>query len=183
MKIESQLRKRKKTYFNVRFGSSTVRLAYLYILFGSLQLIVILFAGLFLQNQATCKPQDSQHPDERSIEEELQPTQAGNETSGDGSRSQVEVNLRAICPRMYRSTSTPSNLCVRWWHYCPTYNLYEAECKRLSRKCLAAIPVYGIPKCSPIHVYKSVSNGVETKSVIITKNCECACCGYVNDIN
>lgn len=70
-----------------------------------------------------------QHPDEmlqRSIEEELQLSQAVNETSGNGSRSQVQVNLRAICPKLYRGTSPPSNPCVRGWYYCPTYNKYEA---------------------------------------------------------
>ena len=153
-----------------------------YLFFRSLQLLFVLFAGLFLQTKALAKlyqiqMQDSDEILQRLKEEKSEPGQAVDEISGARNKRQVPVSLRTVCPGMYQSTSStrPSKPCVKGWYYCPKYNVFEAVCKRVSVKCLSSISTHGIPKCSP--VYKTLTVDLRNggrKTLKITKTCRCA---------
>ena len=156
------------------------RLHYLFL--RSLQLLFVLYAGLFLQTRAMVKLyelqiQDSEEMLQRLKEEKSEPGQAVDEISGARNKRQVAVSLRAVCPGMHQSTSsTPSsNPCVKGWYYCPKYDVFEAVCKPVSMKCLSSISTHGIPKCSP--VYKTLTINLRNgrrKTLKIRKTCRCA---------
>ena len=154
-----------------------------YLFFRSLQLLFVLFAGLFLQTKALAKlfeiqMQGTDEILQRLKEEKSEPAgQAVDEISGARNKRQVPVSLRTVCPGTYQSTSStpPSNPCVKGWYYCPKYNVFEAVCKRVSFKCLSSISTHGIPKCSP--VYKTLTINLRNggrKTLKITKTCRCA---------
>ena len=148
------------------------------LLFYSLQSVLYLFAVLMiLQNQVMGKPFESQDPDEifqKYSVEEIEPSQAVNETLSARNKRQVHVpiSLRTACPGKYKKSPSISSSypCVETWYYCPKYNVYEAVCRLLSFGCLENIATIGAAKC--IAIKESINRG--NKTLTITKDCQCA---------
>lgn len=123
-----------------------------------------------LQTQVQGKPYKSQEAEEQSFTEDNHESNQAmqNETSVVRGKREVIHNLTFFCNAALYQPSTSTNGCVKGWYYCRGYA--DAVCKTLSFQCLSNVGQYGIPKCSPEFVYKTIEN----KKVRITKTCRCA---------
>ncbi|KAJ7370936.1 hypothetical protein OS493_029011 [Desmophyllum pertusum] len=142
------------------------------------KLSFVLFACMFLFNQALGKPYEFQELDEEEQnfpEEKRELNQAVQNERSAGVRGKREVtyNLADFCHGAHYLSSPSANSCVKGWYYC--YGYAEAVCNPASFQCLSSIPTYGYPKCTPVYDFVKIDLGSKGKrNVRRTKICHCA---------
>ena len=151
-------------------GPSTLHPLFLFVL----QLLFVLFACMCLQTQVQSKLYKAE--EQSFTEDQHESNQARQNETLDvrGKREVMYLNLTTFCKAanydvFYDRSTSPSDCCVKEWHYCRGYA--EPVCKRLSLGCYGNIAQFGFPKCTATgFAFKTIDN----RKVKITTACQCA---------